>query len=68
VYEKTKSATIRSEMITADFFSPIKYVSNTQRIETITRETDNGTMISWIGISLMLSKNSNNTGNNARIK
>ncbi len=67
-YANIKNKIITSDTIIEDFFSPMKYVNRIQGIKIIPREKVNGTKISWSGISLMLSKYINNTGNNARIK
>ena len=67
-YANIKNKIITSDTIIEDFFSPMKYVNRIQGIKMIPREKVNGTKISWSGISLMLSKYINNTGNNARIK
>ena len=67
-YANIKNKIITSDTIIEDFLSPMKYVNRIQGIKIIPREKVNGTKISWSGISLMLSKYINNTGNNARIK
>ena len=57
-----------NEIITDDFFVPIKYVNNAHRIMTGISEIPSGMKISLIGISVILSKNNSDTGNNAKIK
>ena len=59
---------ITSDIIIEDFLSPMKYVNKIQGIKIIPREKVNGTKISWIGISFMLSRYINNIGNNIKIK
>jgi len=68
IYANIKNITITIDIITEDFLSPMKNIKIIQGIKIIPREIISGMKISWIGISFMLSRYINNTGNNARIK